>query len=345
MSARTNYFKLGLFVLASVGFIIAGIIVLSAGALKEEQVLMETYITESVQGLSEGSPVKRSGVKIGTVKEITFVSREYAESGKEAEQSDKVMVIMSIDQAHFPPMTPMELRARIERQVKRGLRLKLASQGITGIAYLDAEFADPERYPPPKIGWTPKRLYIPSVPSTITSFTQSVDRILTAFERIDYVGITSELKKGAESLRSAVDDLKVGQLRKELIGLMADMKHTSGLVRAVIDKNQAGAGAEVKADVAGVLASLDRAAKSAQKLVEKSQADLQAADIPKTIARLDRAAKRLEQLTAGQQGDMDAVMANLRLLSENLMKLSESAKQYPSQVLFGSAPPHKEKKQ
>jgi len=342
MSARSNNFKVGLFVLATVGLVVAGIIVLSAGALKEEQILMETYIAESVQGLSVGSPVKRSGVQIGRVEEITFVNREYAHA--DAARSDMVMIIMSVDKSNFPPMTPVKRRARVAEQVARGLRVKLASQGITGIAYIEAEFVDPKRHPPPKIGWTPKRLYMPSMPSTMTSFTQSLDRILTAFESIDYAGITGELKKAVESLRAAIDELKVGEVRQELVGLLKDLKRTNRLVMAVIDKNQGDPDVKIKTDVAGVLASLDKAVKSVQSLVDKSQADLQAANIPQTVARLNRTAKRLEQLTAGQQGDMDAVMANLRRMSENLMKLSESAKQYPSQVLFGSAPPRKEKK-
>ena len=182
------------------------------------------------------------------------------------------------------------------------------------------------------------------MPSTITSATQSLDRILAAFERVDLAGITGELKKAVESLRAAIDELKVGEVRQELVGLLKDLKLTSRLVMAVIDKNQGGSDVKIKTDVAGVLTSLDNAAKSVKGLVDKSTTELQAANIPQTVARLDRTAKRLEQLAAGQQGDMDAVMANLRRLSENLMKLSESAKHYPSQVLFGSAPPRKEKK-
>lgn len=340
MSAGSNYFKVGVFVLVTVGLVVAGIIVLSAGALKEEQILMETYIAESVQGLSVGSPVKRSGVQIGRVEEITFVDKEYADA--DAAKSDMVMVIMSVDKSNFPPMTPIERRARVEQQVKRGLRVKLGSQGITGIAYIEAEFADPKRYPPPKIGWTPKRLYIPSIPSTITGFTQSLDRILAALERIDYAGITTELKKTVEELRKVLAEVKVAEVRKELLAFVKDLKHTNQLVKAMIDKKHGDADTTVKTDVADVLTSLDEATKSVQSLVDKSTADLKTANIPEAIAQLNKTVKRLEQLARGQQGDVDVILANLRRVSENLMKLSESAKQYPSQVLFGSAPPRKE---
>jgi phospholipid/cholesterol/gamma-HCH transport system substrate-binding protein len=342
MSAKSNYFKVGVFVLATVGLIIAGIIWLSAGALKEEQILMETYIAESVQGLSKGSPVKRSGVQIGRVEEITFVNKQYAHT--DAAKSDMVMIIMSTDKSHFPPMTPMELRARVAEQVARGLRVKMASQGITGIAYIEAEFADPKRYPLPKIQWTPTHLYVPSIPSTITSFTQSLDRILVALERIDYAGITTELKETVKELHKVLAEAKVGEVRKEFVGLITDLKRTSRLMMAVIDKTQGGPGVKIKTDAADVLTSLDKATKSVQSLVDKSTADLKTANIPEAIAQLNKTVKRLEQLARGQQGDVDVILANLRRVSENLMKLSESAKQYPSQVLFGSAPPRKEEK-
>jgi len=52
MSANTNYFKLGVFVLCAIGILIAAIIVLSSGLLGSDAILLETYIDESVQGLS-----------------------------------------------------------------------------------------------------------------------------------------------------------------------------------------------------------------------------------------------------------------------------------------------------
>ena len=73
MATKANYFKIGLFVLATTGILTAGGIVLSSGFLTRETLLFETYIDESVQGLSVGSSVLHRGVQIGTVKQITFL--------------------------------------------------------------------------------------------------------------------------------------------------------------------------------------------------------------------------------------------------------------------------------
>jgi len=77
MSAKANYFKIGLFVLSAVALALVGIVVLGAGTLFERSVLFETYIDESVQGLDVGAPIKFRGVKVGTVKQIDFVGHRY----------------------------------------------------------------------------------------------------------------------------------------------------------------------------------------------------------------------------------------------------------------------------
>ena len=73
MSQRMNYYKIGLFVISSIVIISIFIIVLGAGNLFQKNLFLETYFDESIQGLDVGSIVKFRGVKIGTVKEITFV--------------------------------------------------------------------------------------------------------------------------------------------------------------------------------------------------------------------------------------------------------------------------------
>ena len=47
--------------------------------------------------------------------------------------------------------------------------MRLAPQGITGTSYLEIDYVDPV---PPilPIDWTPDNIYIPSAPSTVTTF-------------------------------------------------------------------------------------------------------------------------------------------------------------------------------
>jgi len=74
---KATYFKVGLFVLVCAAGLVAGLLYVGADVLRGEVVRVETYIDESVQGLSVGSAVLHRGVNIGQVERITFVQVEY----------------------------------------------------------------------------------------------------------------------------------------------------------------------------------------------------------------------------------------------------------------------------
>ena len=372
MITKANYFKLGLFVIVASGILVVGVIVLSAGLLARDEVLVETYMDESVQGLDAGSPVMRRGVPVGRVEEITFVSRVYGATSEAARDSNLVMVVMSIDRSNLPSGTLSYLRSELREKVRGGLRTQLASQGITGLKYVEIEEVDPKQYPLPDIGWEPQHPYVPSVPSTLISFTKSVDRILAAVERVDFVGIAEELRDAVHTLSTAVDELKVGEMRGEVIALLKDMRKTSGLVAALVDQGEVADPDRQKPDLAGVVKSLDELVgslgreidelkvkelrkdvdslvaelretnQSLKALVDTSRKDF-AREVSEVAAEVKKALRRVERVAAGQQADIEAILANLRQVSENLMRLSETAEKYPSQVFFGEAPPQKEK--
>ena len=73
MSAKPNYFKLGLFILISLFLLLAGIILFGSGLLGQKNIYFETYFKDSVSGLSVGAPVQDNGVQIGTVqKQVAY---------------------------------------------------------------------------------------------------------------------------------------------------------------------------------------------------------------------------------------------------------------------------------
>lgn len=62
MSAQANYFKLGIFVIVAVTLLCAGVVVLGGAKLFERTFVIETYMTESVEGIAKGSAVKYRGI-------------------------------------------------------------------------------------------------------------------------------------------------------------------------------------------------------------------------------------------------------------------------------------------
>ena len=70
MDDRTNYFKIGLFIISATVLATLTITILGGGTVFQKTMTVETYFEESVQGLDAGSPVNFRGVKIGKIAEI-----------------------------------------------------------------------------------------------------------------------------------------------------------------------------------------------------------------------------------------------------------------------------------
>jgi phospholipid/cholesterol/gamma-HCH transport system substrate-binding protein len=137
-TTATNHWKLGLFVLLAVGAMLGALFWLGARRFHRESFQAVSYFDESVQGLDVGSPVKFRGVTVGTVRDITI-----------APDHRHVQVIADL---YVDALVRLGLSTRApesaEEFIAPSLRVQLASVGITGVRFIQADFFDPERYPP-----------------------------------------------------------------------------------------------------------------------------------------------------------------------------------------------------
>lgn len=309
MKTKAGYFKIGFFVLALTGVLIAGILWLGANTLFKETVLLETYMDESVQGLSVGSPVMQRGVQIGTVKEITFVTRQYevlSEADGTVPYEKFVMVIMAIDKAHFPgAVSDHDVRDILKQWIDNGLRLKLSPQGITGIYYMEADFVDPKRYPVASVPWTPKYFWVPSITSLFRSFSQSADSLFQSLSKVDFEQLAASLQKSFDSITTGIQDAQLIRVREELLRLITQLQQASN---------------------------------HATELFNPDAPDTGAANIPKFVNQLNVTLKRIDQFVSTQQPELERIVANLNQASANLRELTENAKKDPAQLFF-SVPP------
>ena len=88
--------------------------------------------------------------------------------------------------------------------------MRLASQGVTGAAYIEADYQDPARNPALEIDWQPHYPYVPSSRSRITQLSESVEKILRSVENIDVGRLVDGLEK---SLTDDHQSRRRGQLR------------------------------------------------------------------------------------------------------------------------------------
>ncbi len=327
MSAKANYFKIGIFVIAATIIAIIAIIILGVGTMFQKKIMIETYIDGSVQGLDIGSPFKFRGVKLGNVEKITFVAREYDfDRGSEEYLSYGQYILVKSTFDSSQEITEEEMRFFVEKMIKKGLRFRLASQGVTGAAYLEADYLDPEEYPPMEITWEPHTYYVPSVPSTITEFTESVDKILEKLEEINIQGITTNLESILVSVNKMLDDAKLANITKQTGNLLVGLRETNKRLSPLLS------------DASATMATIRRITGDAEKPMTQSLSAL--GELPDIITQLKSTLRQFRYFVSDEKQNVEVSTENVRVITENLRDLSENVKRYPSHFLFGNSPPH-----
>ncbi|HWO42961.1 MAG TPA: MlaD family protein [Candidatus Eisenbacteria bacterium] len=344
--ANWSYFKIGLFVITATALAVVGVVVLGVGTLFQKQVLVETYIDESVQGLDIGSPVKFRGVQVGRVEQITLTSVEYPTRRR------YVLVRAGLEPSMFEYPLVDVTGPGFVAEIEKGLRVRLAAQGLTGVAYLEADYLDPNRYPPLPIDWQPAYPYIPSARSTITRLTESIDSILRKLEAIDVERLTEVMENSLIAVTKFTEGANLEKIGPQINAILAEFAQTNRQLKTLVT------GPELKATLADAAA----AARTARRIVEQAEAPLgqvladlpetskkiqevvatletASAELPESAGHLKQALRRLDRFVATQQQDLESVVRNMRSISENVREITGDARSYPGQILFGAQPP------
>jgi len=356
---KANYAKIGFFVLAGFGFILLAIGIAGAQILNRKEIYAETYISESVTGLEIGSPVKYRGVPIGSVKRIGFVYGEYGEqmSIQDAPlNAQQILVIMALDPKQFLPMKADDPIQFLEELIATGLRVKVASQGITGLAYIEFDFfpfSSPDTHR--QLTWSPKNKYIPSAPSTFFTFKSTTEELMIKFNQLDLQKLTDEFTALLQTTRAKVSDVDAAALSSEATHLLSELRGTMKSVQTLMDAPEIQLlPAEVTATIASIrhvteqvsnqiepLASsfkgvADRAAQLSDSL--SAIATNTGAHVDQTFATLNQTAQTLNRLTGAQQYAFAELIQNLRATSESLNHLVSGLQVNPASLIFGHPP-------
>lgn len=224
MSTATNHFKLGLFTLCGLAILIAGILAFGARSYFESTSLFETYVEGEVTGLAGGSAVELRGVRVGKVRRIDFSWSEY-------QQTTPSYVVVEFEMRDdVSPVPPGEARSEmLESAVKRGLRARLKSQGVTGTSFLSLEYLNPEENPPAQVPWTPKHTYIPAAPGQLGELLTSIEKTLRNVEQLNFSNINQLVQgdlKSAGQVLDKVNQMDFGGLGTNANSLLAESRAT-----------------------------------------------------------------------------------------------------------------------
>jgi ABC-type transporter Mla subunit MlaD len=321
MSAKANYFKLGMFILLAVVVGIAGVLVLGAARFFEKKTIIETYLEQSAQGIDVGSKVKYRGVSIGSVRRISFTRNHYAPAKTSPSQHSYVLLELELKSTPFGEMVPDSVERDLPREVRHGLRAQLTAQGVTGTAYIEIDYLDPTRSPLLPIEWEPAHPYIPSAPSTLSRIFTSVQEVFAELNQINFTNIASAAEMLIARLDQKVGELPVALLSTNAVGLLEEVRDSNRRIQKLLDRPE----------ITATLQDLSGAATGFRQVAELPA-------LTNSVVQLERTLRRLEQLAAGKDHDLEASLDNLRGLTENLRELSENAKRFPAQLLFGEPP-------
>ncbi|MGE5296341.1 MAG: MlaD family protein [Solirubrobacterales bacterium] len=223
MDAKPHYFKIGIFVLIAIALIVVAIVVFGAGLLAHDELLFESYFAESITGLSVGSPLEFRGVRIGQVSQIGFVGNTYklpTEDGLLSPYAPYVRVVTAVPRSKMPDFAVEQVEEAMHQMIARGLRMRITSNILTGQAYLEMNYLDPNRFPVEEVPWQPIHLVIPSAPGELTTIKDSIDKVLNQLQSIDVEGLTSSLEKLFLSLNTAISDADLAEMSLEARALL-----------------------------------------------------------------------------------------------------------------------------
>lgn len=324
--AAVGMFILGALLLAVVGFLSFG----GTNVFSKPARFM-VYFGESVSGLDPGAPVKINGVRMGRV---AAISVHYDAATKKA----LVQTICEIDRnvltdnagRQIDLTNPGELQSLIDR----GFRARLNLTGITGLLFVELDFEDPRQYPADPHHMIDLYPVVPAIPSPISEVQQSIIEIVANVRKVDFAGLSKELKTLLASANQKVGELDV-QALSERVGRAADA------VQAFVGSPEArqvfvNLNATI-ADTRAVLAKIDARAGPVGDELKKTLAEAQTA-----LQALTSAADTTRQFVQAQSGVGEDATHALRQIAEAadaMQRLADFIGRNPNALVVGKKKP------
>ncbi len=297
MDSKVNYTLVGLFVLVLGSALVAAGLWLAATRGEKAYVSYVAYVSESVSGLNAKAAVKYRGVDVGLVRDIAL----------DHDNPERVRLLFDLERG-----TP----------VKQDTLAVLATQGITGLAYID--LTGGSRDSPPLVP-TPDRPLpeIKTGPSLLVRLDTAVTTVLADLSEVanhlnDVAGRVGALLSEANqrSISQTLSNIErvTGDLAARVEGLGQGME-TVGTILHDVTAVSAQLPVLVQA-VQKTVASIDRAASGVDRVADAGQ----------------REVTRFSRETSAQVGQ---ALHELQVLGEALRRLVQQLERNPNMLLLG----------
>ena len=343
MAAETSYARLGFFVVVGLMVILVTGLFFIQRLRSRAVIALVTYFTENVSGLDISSPVRYRGVAVGRVSDVRVHP-----------DGDTIEVDFELFQDRLATIgeSVPRVQRRAELLMAPRLRARVVGNPVTGEGYL---LLDIPRNPPPlpALGFTPRRGYVPAMPSvlatvqdrlpavleraeeTLQTLRELVARVPDSLDRSDrlFTSVERLLARVPDSLdRSDQFFTSVERLLREsqLPELRANLRTFSTSTTAQI--------AQITSYIAQITSHIDRLAGpngSLSKVAEETRSALRAAAVP----ALTQAARDAADRTSLAADDLRRSLPAMRETLAQLRELTRLLSEQPESVLYGPRPP------
>ena len=299
MSKEVNKAAIGGFVIGGIGLAVLAILVFGSGKFFQKKSMHVMFFEGSVKGLNVGSPVKFRGVDIGMVKNIQlsinpqdleffvpvyveiFENRISILGDKRQEQFDDAEAVDTL-------VTEMGLRAQLQMQSL-----------LTGQLFINYDFY-PDT-PIKKVGLDKKVYEVPTIPTTLQVFTETVEKIINDLRQVNFQDIVENVSQTTKGINELVNSK---DMRESIANFNVALQDLQKLIQSTDEL-----AGNVNVRVGSVADSFEFTMDDTRKLVNNidSRVDPVATEIKETLAAVKSSFDEAEILLVEAQ----------KLISEN----------------------------
>lgn len=328
MKTKISPAVIGAFVIGGFALLFLALISFGGVSFFSKPQRFVVLFNESVHGLDLGSPVKLRGVRVGRVVDLNL--RYDARSGRSV-----VAVVCEIGKDAMTDGRGAGIdvasREELQRLVDRGLRAQLGVLGLaTGMLYVELDIVDPKEFPADKGATDGNYVVVPALPSAISAFQASASEILSKIKRIDFAGLSEEVKALVAQTRRQVAGIDVrGTVDQwKRTGAALEALASDPAIRRTLDELNAAA-----KDVRTAVARLDGQIEPAGREVTQTMAEVR-----RSLQAFNAAADSVRGFMAAQSGvgaDLGVTLGRLNEAADAVGRLADFIERNPNALLTG----------
>ncbi len=313
MEPKVNYLLAGSFVVV-LGIVTLGLVVwLGKADYRGVYDRYDTYMRQSVSGLSVNSAVKYRGVDVGRVKDIAL----------NPENTEEVRLALDILQG-----TP----------IKTDTVATLETQGLTGLATLNLEGGSREA---PNLGIEPGQEYpvIQSRPSLFFRLDMALSRLLSEQSLTKLLKNLNAFSENAMSMMSEENRGYVERTLADLSIISSTLAGQSDSISHAIEtasesmENLAMLTSTINEEIPPLLNRINQSAVAVKQVTEELARTGHSVEMVVQESRPD-----IEHFTGETLGETGLLITELRELTSTLHRVVQQVEQSPDSLVFGRTP-------